>query len=500
MSKQTTGISPRRDENYGEWYHSVLKAAELSDQAPVRGCIVIRPWGYSLWENIKEVLDKRLKETGHQNAYFPLFIPLSFMQREAEHVEGFAKECALVTHCRLEKDKEGNLVTAGRLEEPLLVRPTSEMLIGESFSRWVNSYRDLPLLINQWANVVRWEMRPRPFLRTTEFLWQEGHTVHATSKEAVHEAITILDIYEELVQETLAIPVIKGKKSDSERFPGAVDTYTIEAMMQDCRAVQMGTSHFLGQNFARASNIRFRDQDGSHQYPWTTSWGATTRLIGALVMTHSDDDGLVLPPKIAPIQLVIIPVMHDLSFREELLRYCDRLAVELRNLDYNGKKLQILVDEREERGGEKVWHWIKKGVPIRLEIGRREMESEIIPLYRRDRSRKEAFRFSREKLVQEVVSLLQEIQDSLYQKALNFRDRHMKKIDNKEELFNFFNREGEGGFALAHWSEDAAAELDLKEQLGITIRCIPLDQEKEVGRCVMSGKLTPYRVIYAKAY
>lgn len=502
--QQKNAISPTREENYPEWYQQVLKAADLAEHSPVRGCMVIKPWGYAIWENMQKILDAKFKETGHQNAYFPLFIPLSYLEKEAKHVEGFAKECAVVTHHRLEVGKDGKLVPAGALEEPLIVRPTSEMIIGEMFSKWVESYRDLPLLINQWANVVRWEMRTRLFLRTTEFLWQEGHTVHATEGEAIEETLRMLNIYEEFAKKTLAIPVIKGEKTASERFPGAVSTYTIEAMMQDRKALQGGTSHFLGQNFAKSSDIKFRDAEGNTCYGWTTSWGVTTRLIGALVMTHSDDDGLVLPPKIAPIHLVIVPIIHKEEMQQEVMSYCHLLAGELRHLIYDSKAVSVRVDDRDMRGGDKTWSWIKKGVPLRLEIGPRDIEKDQLLLMRRDRPHKETTPFTRGLLVAKLSEILQEMQTALYDKALEFRNKHTHKIDTKQDFYDFFTAKDQesihGGFAYAHWCEDEAVERAVKEDLGVTIRCIPLEEEEEEGGCVITGKKSLRRVIYAKSY
>lgn len=495
-----SAISPQRNENYSEWYQEVLKAADLAEHAPVRGCMVIKPWGYAIWENMQKALDAKFKETGHQNAYFPLFIPLSFLQKEAEHVEGFAKECAVVTHHRLEKNKEGKLVPAGLLEEPLIVRPTSETIIGESFAKWITSYRDLPLLINQWANVVRWEMRTRLFLRTTEFLWQEGHTAHATAEEALEETLRMLRVYEDFAKRVLAIPVIAGEKTVSERFPGALSTYTIEAMMQDRKALQMGTSHFLGQNFSKASEIKFQDKNGDIAHVWTTSWGSTTRMVGALVMTHSDDDGLVLPPKIASAHIVIIPVLHQEESRKEVLQTCHSLAGELRHVLFDGKPLQVIVDERDLRGGDKAWSWIKKGVPIRIEVGPRDIASDAFPLMRRDKPHKEKVVLSRGHLIAKMAEILDEIQGNLYEKALAFRKTHTHKIDQKKGFYDFFTSEVQGGFAYSHWCGDPTVEQEVKEKLGVTIRCIPLDDEAEEGACVITGKKSKLRVIYAKSY
>lgn len=356
MNKQRkTAITPTREENYAEWYQQVIKAADLAEHSPVRGCMVIKPWGYEIWENIRRHLDKKFKQTGHQNAYFPLFIPLSYLEKEAQHVEGFAKECAVVTHHRLEVGPKGHLVPAGELEEPLIVRPTSETIIGEMFSKWVESYRDLPVLMNQWANVVRWEMRTRLFLRTAEFLWQEGHTAHATKKEALEETHQMLDIYTDMANNLLALYVIKGEKSERERFPGAANTLTFEGMMQDGKALQLGTSHFLGQNFAKASNISFTSKEGQREFAWTTSWGATTRLIGALIMTHSDDDGLVLPPKVAPSHVVIVPIIHKEEMKEKVESFCKNLKQELESVCFAGRSLEVLFDQREMRAGDKAW-------------------------------------------------------------------------------------------------------------------------------------------------
>jgi len=504
--KAKSAITPTRDENYSEWYQEVLKAADLAEHSPVRGCMVIKPWGYSIWENMQRILDGRFKETGVQNAYFPLFIPLSFLQKEAEHVEGFAKECAVVTHHRLEKDSKGNLIPAGELEEPLVVRPTSEMMIGEMFSKWITSYRDLPLLINQWANVVRWEMRTRLFLRTTEFLWQEGHTAHASQGEALEKTLQMLDMYENFVKKVIGIPVIKGIKTPSERFPGAVSTYTIEGMMQDRKALQMGTSHFLGQNFAKGSNITFQDPQGTVEHAWTTSWGMTTRVIGALVMTHSDDDGLVLPPRIASSHVVIIPVIHKEETKKEVLEYAHRLSQELKHLIYHGEPVRVIVDEREMRGGDKLWSWVKKGVPLRIEVGPRDIAADLLPVARRDLSPKDNVKLSRGELVAKLTEILDDIQQKLYLKAVHYRDAHTKKIDSKEEFYAYFTPKNKdepeihGGFALSHWSGDEEVEKKIKEDLGVTIRCIPLDDEPEEGACVITGKKSKQRVIYAKSY
>ncbi len=501
MNKQKarTAITPTREENYPEWYQSVLKAADLAEHSAVRGCMVIKPWGYAIWENIQRILDGFFKATGHQNAYFPLFIPLSYMEKEAQHVEGFAKECAVVTHHRLEKGKDGKLVPAGELEEPLVIRPTSEMIIGHTFAKWVESYRDLPLLINQWCNVVRWEMRTRMFLRTTEFLWQEGHTVHASKEEAIVETKQMLEIYSDFCHQYLAIPVIRGEKTESERFPGAVNTYCIEAMMQDRKALQAGTSHFLGQNFSKSCEIKFRNEAGEQEFGWTTSWGATTRLIGALIMAHSDDDGLVLPPRIASAHLVIIPIIHNEEARPKVMQYVDELAARLRKIDYLGQPLRIIVDTRDMRGGEKSWGWIKKGIPLRLDVGLREIEAGQLNVCRRDKAHKDASRFSET----EVVSILEEMQSNLLARATAFRKQHTVEIDDKKEFYDFFTAKGEeihAGFALCHWNGDPAIEAKVKEDLNVTIRCIPLDFPGRPGKCILTGEPSQQRVIFAKSY
>ena len=501
-----TAISPTRADDYPEWYQQVVRAAELAEPSPVRGCMVIKPWGYAIWENIQQVLNRKFKATGHRNAYFPLLIPLSFLQKEAEHVKGFAAEVAVVTHHRLEAGPDGKLVPAAPLEEPLVVRPTSEMIIGASFAKWVQSYRDLPLLINQWANVVRWEMRPRLFLRTTEFLWQEGHTVHATQAEAREHTLRMLDVYAEFAETYMAMPVIKGRKTDSERFPGAVDTYAIEAMMQDRKALQAGTSHFLGQNFAKASQIKFLGADGVQEYAWTTSWGVSTRLIGALLMTHADDDGLVLPPRLAPTHVVILPVIHKEESKAGVMSYCEALADELRGLHYQERSIEVEIDAREGRGGEKTWNWIKKGVPIRAEIGPRDMASDSVFVGRRDRGAKQRESVPRAEFVAGIGSQLDDIQSSLFERARSFREEHTRRIDSKDEFYAFFTPENSekpeihGGFALSHWNGDKAVEEIIKNDLNVTIRAIPDAAEPDEGRCVITGEPSPQRVVFAKAY
>jgi prolyl-tRNA synthetase len=505
LAKEKSAISPTREENFPEWYQQVVKAADLGENSVVRGCMVIKPWGFGIWENMQKELDSRIKETGHENAYFPLFVPLSFLEKEAKHVEGFAKECAVVTHHRLEQ-KDGKLVPSGPLEEPLIVRPTSEMIIGESFSRWVESYRDLPLLINQWANVVRWEMRPRIFLRTTEFLWQEGHTVHATHADAMEEALLMHEVYRDFIENTLAIPVIIGKKSPGERFPGADETYTLEAMMQDRKALQMGTSHYLGQNFAKGSNIRFCNQQGELEYAYTTSWGMTTRLIGALVMVHSDNDGLVLPPKVAHKQIVIIPVVPKAELEEDILNYAEAIAKQLRAVTYEGKPLSVIIDKRNKRGGEKNWDWIKKGIPLRIEVGPRDLESNSAVIYRRDRPHKEKQQLPTAALAEALPQLLSEIQTGLFAKAKVYRDNNIATdLKTFEEFKAFFASQNDdhsdmhGGFVQAKWCGDVETEK-LLDDLKVSIRCIPLQQSNTTGTCILTGKPATLDAIFAKSY
>ncbi len=501
-----TAITPTREQDYPEWYQQVVKNADLAENSPVRGCMVIKPWGYALWENIQRVLDEKFKATGHKNAYFPLFIPKSFLEKEAQHVEGFAKECAVVTHHRLEAGEGGKLVPAGELEEPLIVRPTSETIIGAMFSKWIQSYRDLPLLINQWANVVRWEMRTRLFLRTAEFLWQEGHTAHSTAEEAVEETRKMLELYADFARDYMAMPVITGEKTASERFPGAVSTYCIEAMMQDRKALQAGTSHFLGQNFSKASDIRFQDSNGKEEFAWTTSWGVSTRLVGGLVMTHGDDDGLIIPPRLAPSHVVIIPVIHGDDTASEVMQYCERLALELGEVCYDGRRLIAEVDKREGRGGEKVWSWIKKGVPVYLEIGPRDIKTDSVFVGRRDKGRRERYSQSRAEFVGSVGNLMDEIQKSLFERALKQQQDNTLKIDSIEDFYTFFtprNREKpevHGGFALCHWNGSSEVEEKLKKDLNVTIRCIPTDAVEEEGKCIVSGEVSRRRVVFGKSY
>src|SRR6188508_277639 len=416
-----TAITPTRADDYPEWYQQVIRAADLAENSDVRGCMVIKPWGYSLWENMQRALDGMFKATGHENAYFPLFIPLSFLQKEADHVEGFAKECAVVTHHRLEPGPDGKLVPAGELEEPLIVRPTSETIIGSMYAKWVQSYRDLPILINQWCNVVRWELRTRLFLRTAEFLWQEGHTVHETEAEEREETKRMLGVYETFVRERCAIPVFSGLKSDSEKFPGAVETMALEAMVQDRKAIQAGTSHFLGQNFARASGIQFQTREGKQEFGWTTSWGMTTRMVGTVVMAHGDDDGVILPPRIAPTHIVILPITPKEETRANVLETCDRLAAELRSRKFlDDVAIEVEVDRRDLGGGVKNWDWIKKGVPLRVEIGPRDLEKNSVTVSRRDQPVKNKESIRMDEFAARTPEILVSIQDSLYARAKEF--------------------------------------------------------------------------------
>lgn len=498
--KAKTAITPTRAEDYPEWYQQVIKAAELAEVSPVRGCMIIKPWGFALWENMQRILDDQLKATGHKNVYFPLMIPVSFLEKEADHIEGFAKECAVVTHHRLEKNAEGKLIPAGPLEDPYIIRPTSETIIGEAFSRWIQSYRDLPMLVNQWANVVRWELRTRMFLRTTEFLWQEGHTAHATAEDAKVETLKILDLYARFAEEYMAMPVIKGEKTASERFPGADATYTIEAMMQDKKALQAGTSHFLGQNFSRAFNIKFLNAHSTEEFAWTTSWGASTRLIGGLIMTHSDDNGVIMPPKIAPAHIVILPVIHKEENRAEVMAYCNQLADDLRKQTYGHRYLQVEIDQRELPGGEKAWSWVKKGVPIRVEIGMKDMQNNSVFVGRRDKEYKEKSAQDRQQFVTTVTQQLDEMQATLLERAKQFQHQHTQEINSKEEFYDYFTK-GDAGFALAHWNGDAEIEAKIKQDLNVTIRCVPiLDTKPVAGKCIFSGENSPQRVVFAKSY
>jgi prolyl-tRNA synthetase len=504
-NKVKTAVTPTRAEDYPEWYQQVIKASDLAERSPVRGCMVIRPWGYALWENIVRELDDMFKATGVKNAYFPIFIPVSFLEKEAQHVEGFAKECAVVTHHRLEKDRNGSLEPAGQLTEPLVVRPTSETIIGDSFSKWVDSYRDLPILINQWANVVRWEMRTRIFLRTSEFLWQEGHTVHASPQEAIERTQLMLDVYTKLAEDYLAMPVIRGRKSAAERFPGAIDTLTIEAMMQDRKALQAGTSHFLGQNFARASEIKFQTAAEAEEYAWTTSWGASTRLIGGVIMTHGDDDGIILPPKVASAHAVLMPIARKSEARPKVMEYVESLATELKEKFFHHRRLVVEIDTR-DIGGARGWDWIKKGIPLRVEIGPRDIADNSVFIARRDRAHTEKRSIKRDQFVAEITHILDDVQNNLYERALSFRSKHTVTIDDQKQFYDFFTPQNEdkpeihGGFALSRWCGAETCEAIIKEDLGVTIRCIPLDSENKNGPCICCGKSGAGQVVFAKAY
>jgi prolyl-tRNA synthetase len=506
MSKKVkTAISPTRLEDYPEWYQQVIKASDLAERSKVRGCMVIKPWGYALWEKISHVLDDMFKETGVKNAYFPLFIPLEFLQKEADHVEGFAKECAVVTHHRLEKGPSGDLVPGGPLNEPLVVRPTSETIIGDSFSKWIESYRDLPLLINQWCNIVRWEMRTRLFLRTSEFLWQEGHTAHASYQEAIERTHLMLDIYARLAEDYLAMPVIKGRKSPAEKFPGAIDTFCIEAMMQDRKALQAGTSHFLGQNFAKASNIKFQSAQESEEFAWTTSWGASTRLIGGVIMTHGDDDGIVLPPRVSPSHVVLLPIFRKPKDRQNVMAYTEKLAQELRKTYYHHRPLSVEIDLR-DIGGVRGWDWIKKGIPVRVEIGPRDIASNQVFVGRRDLGPKEKRSVPREQFIAEIGYLLDDIQRNLFERACRFRAENTHEIYDRNDFYNFFTPKDKdkpeihGGFSTSPWCGLTACEAKIKDELNVTIRCLPFDADIKKGRCIGCGKETTQSAIFAKAY
>src|SRR5256714_7374409 len=504
-----TAISPRRDEDFPEWYQQVVRAAELAEPSDVRGCMVIRPWGYGIWENMQHQLDALIRATGHRNAYFPLFIPLSYFAKEAEHVKGFAKECAVVTHYRLKMDQEAGLVPDpdSKLTEPLVVRPTSETIIGASYAKWVQSYRDLPILINQWCNIVRWEMRTRLFLRTTELLWQEGHTVHEAEAEAREETKRMLGVYETFVRERCAIPVFAGLKSDSEKFPGAVETMALEAMVQDRKAIQAGTSHFLGQNFARAGGIQFQTREGKQEFGWTTSWGMTTRMVGTVVMAHGDDDGVVLPPRIAPTHIVILPITSREEMRAKVLETCDRLAAQLRAKKYlDDLAIEVEVDRRDLGGGVKNWDWIKKGVPLRVEIGPRDIEKNSVEVSRRDQPVKAKQSMAMEEFIACAPDILASVQESLYERAKAFRHANTQVINWKKDFYDFFTPknsarpEVHGGFALAHWNGSREVEEQVKNDLKVTIRVIPMDDSAESGQCVFTGEPSARRVIWAKSY
>jgi prolyl-tRNA synthetase len=486
-------ITPR-SEDYSQWYIDIVKNADLAENSSVRGCMVIKPYGYAIWEKMHDILDRMFKETGHSNAYFPLFIPKSFLCREADHVEGFAKECAVVTHYRLKTDPEGGVMVdpEARLEEELIVRPTSETIIWDTYKRWIQSYRDLPILCNQWANVVRWEMRTRLFLRTAEFLWQEGHTAHATREEAVAETEQMLRVYADFAEKFMAIPVIKGVKSPNERFAGAIDTYCIEALMQDGKALQAGTSHFLGQNFAKAFDVKFLNKENKQEYVWATSWGVSTRLIGALIMTHSDDNGLVLPPQLAPIHVVIIPIYKN---EEQLQTIIEKVNPLVEKLKAKGISVKFDTDDS-KRSGWKFNEYEMKGVPVRVAIGPRDLENNQAEVARRDTLTKETVSF--ENIDNYIEQLLQDIQQNIYNKALKFREENTRKADTWEEFVDILDNQG--GFVAAHWDGTPETEDLIKEKTKATIRCIPFDNPLEEGKCILTGKPSKQRVLFARAY
>ena len=487
---------PSRDEDYSLWYNELVKKADLAENSSVRGCMVIKPYGYSIWEKMQQALDAKFKETGHSNAYFPLFVPKSLFEAEEKNAEGFAKECAVVTHYRLKNDPEkpGKLMVdpEAKLEEELIVRPTSEAVIWNTYRNWIQSYRDLPLLINQWANVVRWEMRTRLFLRTAEFLWQEGHTAHATKQEAIDETTQMINIYADFAENFMALPVVQGVKTESERFAGADDTYCIEALMQDGKALQAGTSHFLGQNFAKAFDVKFSDKENKLEYVWGTSWGVSTRLMGALIMAHSDDDGLVLPPKLAPIQVVIVPIYKGDDQLDAISEKVDPLIKELR-----AKGISVKFDNRDtHKPGFKFAEYELKGVPVRIALGQRDMENGTAEVARRDTKEKQTYQFS--ELGTVIEGLLDEIQKNIYNKALTYRNEHITKVESYEEFKTVL--EAKGGFIAAHWDGTAETEEKIKEETKATIRCIPFDSVEESGTCIYSGKASNKRVYFAKAY
>ncbi|MEO1449048.1 MAG: proline--tRNA ligase [Bacteroidota bacterium] len=487
----------KRADSYADWYNELVKKADLAENSEVRGCMVIKPYGYAIWERMQRILDDMFKATGHVNAYFPLFIPKSFLSKEADHVEGFAKECAVVTHYRLKNDPDGNGVVVdpeAKLEEELIVRPTSETIIWSTYRNWIQSYRDLPLLVNQWANVVRWELRTRMFLRTAEFLWQEGHTAHATEAEALEEAERMLHVYGDFAEQTLAVPVVRGRKTERERFAGALETFTIEALMQDGKALQSGTSHFLGQNFAKAFDVKFATKENKEEYVWATSWGVSTRLMGALIMTHSDDQGLVLPPVLAPHQIVIIPIYRKDHEREAVVGRCQEIASELRERGIRVK----LDDDDTKKPGWKFAEWELKGVPVRLALGPRDLEAGQIEVARRDLQTKET-RPLGEDLATSLNHLLGEIQQSLFDKAKAFRETHTRRVDTWEE-FKAALEDDIPGFLAAHWDGTTETEERIQAETKATIRCIPVDNPLEEGVCVYSGKPSKQRVLFAKAY
>lgn len=490
MSKGITS----KNEDYSQWYNDIVIKADLAEHSSVKGCMVIKPYGYSIWEKMQAVLDQKFKDTGHSNAYFPLFIPKSFFSKEASHVEGFATECAVVTHYRLKNDGNGNIIVdeTAKLEEELIVRPTSETIIWNTYKGWIQSYRDLPILVNQWANVVRWEMRTRLFLRTTEFLWQEGHTAHATADEALAETKQMLDVYADFAENWMGLPVVKGVKTPNERFAGALDTYCIEALMQDGKALQAGTSHFLGQNFAKAFDVKFTNKEGKIEHVWASSWGVSTRLIGALIMAHSDDAGLVLPPKLAPIQVVIVPIYKNDGELQTISVFVDELSAKLKRMG-----ISVKYDNRDsQRPGFKFAEYELKGVPVRLAIGGRDMENGTVELARRDTREKQTV--LQDGLEIYIAQLLEEIQENIYNKALNYRNDHITEANSYDELKELLD--SKAGFIAAHWDGSPETEQKIKEETKATIRCVPLDNKAEEGICIYSGKPSKQRVLFARAY
>ncbi len=485
----------KRSEDYSAWYNNLVKSADLAEHSDVKGCMVIKPYGYAIWEKMQQELDRRFKETGHQNAYFPLFIPKSFFTKEASHVDGFAKECAVVTHYRLKTNDKGEIVVDedAKLEEELIVRPTSETIIWNTYRSWIKSYRDLPILVNQWANVVRWEMRTRLFLRTTEFLWQEGHTAHATSDEAVIETKQMLDIYADFAENILAVPVIKGIKTANERFAGALETYCIEGLMQDGKALQMGTSHFLGQNFAKAFDVKYVTKENKQEYVWATSWGVSTRLMGALIMAHSDDEGLVLPPNLAPIQVVIVPITGKKEEeKEQVLMKAKEIMKTLKT-----RGISVKLDDRDNTSpGFKFAEHELRGVPVRIAIGMRDVQNESVEVARRDTKEKQVM--SMIDIDHKIEHLLTQIQQNIYQKALDYRDEHITAVNTWDEFIETL--ENKTGFVSAHWDGTAETEIKIKERTKATIRCIPLNNQAETGKCILTGNASMQRVLFAKAY
>lgn len=495
-----TAITPTREENFADWYQAVVKGADMAENSPVRGCMIIKPWGYALWEKMQKILDKKFKETGHENAYFPLLIPLSYMEKEAEHVDGFAKECAVVTHHRLEDNGEGGLKPAGELEEPYIIRPTSEMIIGDAFAKWTHSYRDLPLLVNQWANVMRWEMRTRLFLRTSEFLWQEGHTAHASAQEAKEETAQMLGVYKWFMEEYLAMPVYEGEKTPEEKFPGAENTYTVEAMMQSKKALQAGTSHYMGQNFAKSCGIEFTNKEGKQELAYTTSWGVSTRMVGGLIMCHSDDDGLVLPPKIAPKHVVILPLLGK-GDDEKVLDAAHELKKKIEAEQFDGEKIEVVLDQSEKN--QKKWDWVRKGIPVRIEIGPRDIEKGTAVVSRRDKPANEKEFLEMDIIPTKIAEILPEMQNGIFAKANAFRDENITEVASLDELKKHFESDPDAGFVVCYSHPEVDDEREkLLKKLKITARCIPFafNQDNAESTCIFTGKPTTKKIIYAKAY